>query len=173
MSIDRWPTSRGLLIFLLLLVASGFLGCGGQSPPQTDTGTADVAALRELHDQVTRAQNEGDASVFERTSASDVLVLPPDGALISGRQAHVDFNRKLFNAFTNIFDNKSEEIVVSGDWGFDRGTYRYTETPRAGGATVVREGNYLWLARRESDGVWRYARIIWNTRELPVPNDER
>jgi ketosteroid isomerase-like protein len=109
----------------------------------------------------------GDTSVFERTSASDVLVLPPDGSLIAGRQAHVNSERTFFNAFTSVIDNKSEEIVVSGDWGFDRETYRFTETPRAGGATVVRQGNYLWLARREPDGVWRYARIIWNTREPP------
>ncbi len=168
MSISSWPSSRGLLVFLLLLPASGLLGCGSRSAPQTDTGAADVAALRELHDQMTRGQNAGDAGVYERTSASDVLVLPPDGSLIAGRQAHVKFGQEFFNAFTNLFDNKSDEIVVSGDWGFDRGTYRYTETPRAGGATVIREGNYLWLARREPDGMWRYARIIWNTRQPPL-----
>lgn len=172
MNIGGWPSSPGLVIFLLVLPVSGLLGCESRSAQPADTRAGDVAALRELHDQVTAAQNAGDASVFERTSASDVLVLPPDGALIAGRQAHVEFNRKLFNTFTNIFDNKSEEIVVSGDWGFDRGTYRYTETPRAGGPTVVREGYYLWLARREPDGVWRYARIIWNTKPPPLREEE-
>ena len=170
MSIGSWPSAR-LFILLMLLPVSGLLvGCESRPTQQVDTRTADVAALRELHDQVTAGQNAGDASVFERTSATDVLVLPPDGGLIAGRQAHVEFNRKVFNTFTNIFDNKSEEIVVSGDWGFDRGTYRYTETPRAGGPTVVTEGYYLWLARREPDGVWRLARIIWNTK-LPPPRE--
>ena len=166
MSVCGWQLSRGLGIFLLLLPASGLLGCGSRSA-QTDGRAADVAALRELHDQLTRAENSGDASVFERTSASDVLVLPPDGSLLAGRQAHVNYARGSFNEFTGVFDNKSDEIVVSGDWGFDRGTYRYTQTPRAGGTTVTTAGNYLWLARREADGVWRYARIIWNTTKAP------
>jgi len=113
------------------------------------------------------------ASVNQKASASDVLVFPPDGSLIAGRQAQINANQEFFNAFACLFDNKSEEIVVSGDWGFDRGTYRYTQTPKTGGDTVVKEGNYLWLARRESDGVWRYARIIWNTREPPALVDER
>ena len=166
MRVCGWPLSRSLGIFLLLLPAIGLLGCRSRSAQQDDTH-ADVAALRELHDQVTRAENSGDASVFERISASDILVLPPDGSLIAGRQAHVNFNQESFNKFTGVFDNKSDEIVVSGDWGFDRGTYRYTETPRAGGATVITSGNYLWLARREADGAWRYARIIWNTTKVP------
>lgn len=145
MDIGGRPVSRGLVMFLLVLPVAGLRGGENPRTQPTDTRAADVAALRELHDQVTAGQNAGDASVFER-AASDVLVLPPDGSLIAGRQAHAEFNRTLFNTFTNIFDNKSEEIVVSGDWDFDRGTYRYTETPRAGGPTVVREGYYLWLA---------------------------
>ncbi len=166
MSIDGWPSSRSLLRFLLILTG-GFLGCGSESAPQTDTHAADVAALHELRDELTRAQNAGDVRVFERISASDVLAFPPDGSLIAGRQALMNFNQEFFNRSRTIFDNKSAEIVVSGDWGFDRGVYRYTETPRAGGRTVVTEGNYLWLARREPDGVWRYARILWNTRNPP------
>lgn len=172
MNIGGGPFSRGLVMFSLVLPVAGLLGCENPRTQPADTRAADVAALRELHDQVTAGQNAGDASVFERASASDVLVLPPDGSLIAGRQAHVEFNRKVFNTFTNIFDNKSEEIVVSGDWGFDRGTYRYTETPRAGGPTVVRDGYYLWLARREPDGVWRYARIIWNTKPPPLREED-
>ena len=164
MSIDGWPSSRSLLRFLLLILTGGFLGCGSESAPQTDTHAADVAALHELRDELTRAQNAGDVRVFEKISASDVLAFPPDGSLIAGRQALMNFNQEFFNRSRTIFDNKSEEIVVSGDLGFDRGTYRYTETPRAGGRTVITEGNYFWLARRELDGVWRHSRVIWNTR---------
>jgi ketosteroid isomerase-like protein len=111
-------------------------------------------------------------TVFERTAATDVIVLPPDGSIITGRQALMKLNQEFFNRSETLFDNKSDEIVVSGDWAFDRGTYRYTETPRAGGSTVITEGNYLWLARREPDGSWRHARIIWNTRQRPTAEPE-
>ena len=112
--------------------------------------------------------NAGDARVFEQFVASDVLAFPPDGSLIAGRQALIKLNQELYYRSRTIFANKSEEIVVSGDWGFDRGTYRYTETPREGGRTVVTEGHYLWLSRRDTDGEWRFARIIWNSR-TPSP----
>ncbi len=124
MSNDVRLSWRGLFSFLLILPSSGLLGCGNRAASQTDTRVADVAALRELHDQLTRAQNSGDTTVVERTDASDVLVLPPDGSLIAGRQAHISLFQEFFNRFSSLTDNKSEEIVVSGDWGFDRGTYR-------------------------------------------------
>lgn len=110
---------------------------------------------------------------MSQNSAPDVLVMPPDGTLIAGRDAHLKLNQAFYAKFTGLFDNKSEEIVVSGDWGFDRGTYRYSETPRLGGPTVITAGNYLWLAHREADGVWRYARVTWNVKPAPVVGDER
>jgi hypothetical protein len=56
MSRAESPSWRGVHFLLLLLPAVGFLGCEGRARPQTDTRAADVVALRELHDQVTRAQ---------------------------------------------------------------------------------------------------------------------
>ena len=164
---------QGRLLAVVILSAVGFASCGRQPPNQTDTRAADVAAIRELHDRVTRAQNSGDAAALSQNSVSDVLVLPPDGSLVAGRDAHLRLNQAFYYKFTGLFDNKSDEIVASGDWGFDRGTYRYTETPKAGGATVVTEGNYLWLARREPDGAWRFARITWNVRPPPAAVEDR
>ena len=169
---DRLP-SQGHLLAALILAAVGSASCGRQPPHQADTRAADVAAIRELHDRATRAQNSGDAAALSQNSVSDVLVLPPDGSLVAGRDAYLRLNQAFYDKFTGLFDNKTDEIVVSGDWGFDRGTYRYTQTPKAGGATVVIEGNYLWLARREPDGAWRVARITWNVRPPPVVIEDR
>jgi hypothetical protein len=55
MRID-WHLSQGVLAFLLLVVASGLFGCGSRSAQQADTRAAEVAALRDLHDQLTRAE---------------------------------------------------------------------------------------------------------------------
>ena len=173
MNIDRLLRVQRGLIFLLFPGVAVLSGCGRPPAPPPDTRAADIAAIRGLHDQLTSAQNAGDASVFEQTAASDILVFPPDGALVAGRQALIKLNEDFFRVSTTLFDNKSEEIVASGDWGFDRGTYRHTQTPRTGGATVVTEGNYFWLAHRESDGMWRHARIIWNTRQPPVQSEDR
>ena len=115
MSIGGWPSARGLLTLVLRLPISGLVGCESRPAQQVDTRAADVAALRELHDQLTAAQNAGDASVFERTSATDVLVLPPDGGLIAGRQAHVDSienSSTRLRTFSTTSPKKSSSAVI-------------------------------------------------------------
>ena len=63
----------------------------------------------------------------------------------------------------------SQEVVVFGDWGFDRGTYRFTLTPRSAAAPLRENGKYLWIYRRhQSDGSWKQSRMIWNSSD-PLP----
>jgi hypothetical protein len=68
----------GLVIFVLSIVAIGLPRCESRSVQQVDTRAADVGALRERHDPVTRAQNSGDTTAVEQ-DGRDTLVLPPDG----------------------------------------------------------------------------------------------
>lgn len=56
-----------------------------------------------------------------------------------------------------------------GDWGFDRGTYHHTMTPKAGGAPISGNGKYLWLYQRQPDGSWKLSRVIWNSSDPPPP----
>jgi ketosteroid isomerase-like protein len=70
--------------------------------------------------------------------------------------------RVFHEKFTVQVDYSSQEIVVFGDWGFDRGTERYTLTPKAGGAPIRKSGNYLYLYQRQEDGSWKQSRVIWN-----------
>lgn len=54
----------------------------------------------------------------------------------------------------------SAEVAVIGDAAFDRGTFAFTTTPRAGGATAQTTGKYFWLLRRTPDRSWKVARLI-------------
>jgi ketosteroid isomerase-like protein len=60
------------------------------------------------------------------------------------------------------------EILVTGDWAFDRGTYSQTLTPKGGGVAQKETGKYLWLYHRAPDGSWKQARVIWNSSD-PLP----
>lgn len=64
----------------------------------------------------------------------------------------------------------SQEIEVFGHWAFDRGTFRFTLTPETGGASFHETGKYLWLYRRQADGPWKQARVIWSSSD-PPPSD--
>jgi hypothetical protein len=52
--------------------------------------------------------------------------------------------------------------VIAGEWAFERGPYYATYTAISGGETVRDIGYAMYLMKRQSDGSWRYARIICN-----------
>jgi ketosteroid isomerase-like protein len=76
--------------------------------------------------------------------------------------------REFYKAFTVQVKYNSEEIAAFGDWGFDRGTERFTLTPKNGGAPISVNGKYLWLYRRQPDGSWKQSRVMWNSSD-PLP----
>jgi ketosteroid isomerase-like protein len=55
------------------------------------------------------------------------------------------------------------EIDGHDDLAFDRGTWSWTGREAAGMELVTQTGNYLSIARRQTDGSWRYSAMMWNS----------
>ena len=64
-------------------------------------------------------------------------------------------------AFKTHWDKPVQEFVVSGDWAFERYSYKSTDTPLAGGAVVEDTGWGLVIYHHDADGKWRVARDAW------------
>ena len=90
-------------------------------------------------------------------------MMGPNMPPVTGADSVAALMRVFHDAFAVQVEYDSQEIVVFGDWGFDRGTERYTLTPKAGGAPIRQSGNYLYLYERQEDGSWKQSRVIWNT----------
>jgi hypothetical protein len=71
-------------------------------------------------------------------------------------------------AFTTHWDKTSQEFVVSGEWAFERYSYKSTDTPKAGGANVIDTGWGLVIYHHDADGRWRVARDAFST-EAALP----
>ena len=125
---------------------------------------SDVRTLNQLRERTMEAENAGDAAFFEGASAEDVVVMPPGMPAVFGRAAAVTFMGAFLGQFDLRIQYVSQEIRVNGDFGFDRGTYSQTLTPKGGGNGSRESGNYLWIYSRQSDG-WRFSRVIWNAAE--------
>ena len=54
-----------------------------------------------------------------------------------------------------------QEFVVSGDWVFERYSYKSTHPPLAGGPVVEDTGWGLVIYHHDADGKWRVARGAW------------
>jgi uncharacterized protein (TIGR02246 family) len=134
-------------------------GCesGSQSPASDDR-----AAIDRIRAQIREAELAGDATVFERVAAEDVVVMPPGAQPIVGRAETVSAMQKFFGQFELRIDYTNTGVDLQGEVAIDRGTYTQTVTSKGGGAPQAGKGSYLWVYRRAADGTWRQTHAIWN-----------
>jgi uncharacterized protein (TIGR02246 family) len=147
-----------LAVFTLCFALNGCLTAGDFPSVEEDH-----AALTEIRARILEAELKGDASVFEKVAAPDVVVIPPNSKPINGREAGVDLMRQFFSQNELHIEYQSSLIQVNGDQAFDRGSYSQTVTPKAGGAAMASKGSYWWFYARNSDGDWQQKRVIWTT----------
>jgi ketosteroid isomerase-like protein len=60
-------------------------------------------------------------------------------------------------------------FTVSGDWAFERYTYRSTDTDRKSGAVSTDSGKGINIFHRGRDGRWRVAIDGWSSDKPPAP----
>jgi uncharacterized protein (TIGR02246 family) len=127
------------------------------------TTTNDAQAIDEVRQLLQAAENAGDANAAAALMADDVVVMVPDFEAQEGKEACVAFLHDvlgwLFEHFERRITYTSAEVTVVGELAFDRGTFAFSVTPKAGGATTETTGKYLWLLRR-TDGAWKVTRMI-------------
>jgi ketosteroid isomerase-like protein len=96
----------------------------------------------------------------------DPVVMPPGRPAIEGLRALRDHEQAHHDAFAHpALEYESQELVVAGDWAFDRGIERLTEAPKDGSASIDVVGKYLTVYQRQPGGGWKIARGIFNSSE--------
>ncbi len=121
---------------------------------------ADRQAIAAATAQFQAAENAGSVDQFRSYFTHDLVMMGPNEPPVTGGDSVAALMRVFHAAFAVQVEYNSQEIVVFGDWAFDRGTERYTLTPKAGGAPIRKSGNYLYLYQRQEDGSWKQSRVI-------------
>ena len=140
---------------LLVLAA-----CTPASEP--DTTEADVQALSEMTTQAIADFNAADAASASARFTDDAVRMPQDGPNLEGREALQRAGEEYFEQFSATQTATVDEVQVFGDVAFSRGTWRVLQTPKAGGDEEERNGKWLIIHERQSDGQWKSTRHIWN-----------
>jgi len=130
---------KQLSVILLSLAAAS-----GATASASDV-KADRAAIAAVSARFEAAENAGDTQLMHDLLADDIVMLGPDSAAATGLEDVVVRMRRFYDAFAVVVEFESTEIVVFGDWGYDRRTYHYTAMPRAGGDLYQENGKYLWV----------------------------
>lgn len=120
------------------------------------------ATIIRIREAVQEAENLGDVKRMAPFFGVDIVLMAPGFPPIEGAKAVEDFMAGFFDQFDVEVTYASDEIVVSGDWAFDRGSARQTLRPKDGSPEMTEEAKYLWLYRRDQDGTWKHARVTWN-----------
>ncbi len=153
-----------LILLSLLLIA----GCTPTEPvEEASTTEADVEAINQLPATFAAALNAGDLDGIMAGFTDDAVRMPPNAPAIIGKESIRSLMQTNLEQNTYQLDNPPEEVQVSGDLAFARGTYTVTVTPKAGGESIQLEGKYLVIFQKQPDGSWKAARDIWNSNNPP------
>jgi ketosteroid isomerase-like protein len=146
--------------------------CG--SSPQVDSARSvpadtarDRAAIDSIRQTFQDGEEAGDAERMYSHAAADIIAMPPNRPPQVG-STNLGWLRAFLSAYNVKAQYNSEELVVSGDWAFDRGTVTETMTPKSGGASATESVKYLWVYHRQN-GAWKLARLIWNSNDPSPP----
>jgi len=130
-------------------------------------GSAGEAAIREQTTSWEAAYNAGDANAIAALYAVDAVLLPPAAPAARGRDAILAFFQadiaasKKAGVVMNL--GKNTDVGVSGDLGWESGTYTVTVN-----GAVVDAGKFMSVSIKR-DGKWLYLRDTWNSDAPPAP----
>ena len=157
-----------------LIVAS----CGSErrapesAAVESPASEADEAAIKGVQLREAQAIKEKDAAGLLALFESDLVVMPPNEPPIVGKAALRSWFLRVTDQFSIDLDFSVEEVRVTGDWAFERFSFRRTTTPTGGGDPTTARGKGIHVFRRQSDGSWKIARDIWNSDEVPDVGDK-
>jgi ketosteroid isomerase-like protein len=163
--------SRGVFWFGLLGLAS-LAACEPVVQEKVIDTAADEAAVRKVADELYGYLQSGNYDAAAQLYRDDALVISPGAPAIdkqtlfaSAAQASADLPP---NAVTRWVIN-TQEVVVSGDMAYERGTYSTEVVDKTTGEAI--QGTslnpaiiFVHIFRREPDGSWK----AW--RYHPAPN---
>jgi len=157
----RFPTYARLFLSGLSL---SLLSC---ARPEAMDVVAVRKAIEEGNAKWTEAFNRGDAAAVAALYTDDATVIPPNSAMVKGRQE----NQELWNSFLamGMTDVRLSVVEVggSGDTAYEIAKYSATIQP-AGQAAMADSGRSVVVWKRQADGTWKFHVDIWNS-SMPLP----
>ncbi len=131
-------------------------------PEPVDTTAEDEAAIRALRAAFTEAQGSGDVDTIVSSYASDAILMRAGAPTVSGLEPISALLAENFEQSAMTVEDPIDQLVVLGDWAFDRTSFSGTQTNRESGETVDLEGKAIHIYRRQADGSWKIAIDMYN-----------
>ena len=126
------------------------------------------AAVQDTLDKYSAAMNAEDSDLWISLWDEKGIQMPPNAPAVVGKPAIEKGIRESYQALDwEKFTIYLEQVQVADDWGFARGTYSASITPKAGGETAFIDGKYLTIFKQQPDGSWKIFRDCFNSNVPP------
>ncbi len=144
---------RNLSVLLVAAVVALLIGtCATVKSTEAEQFRAEAEAI---YAKYAGAVTSGDQDLWLTNWDDDGVQMRPDSQSVVGKKAIEERVRKNWPTMTMTMTIKVEEAAAAGDWGYAKGTYLQTITPRAGGPVTRVDGKWLDILKRQPDGSWR------------------
>lgn len=167
---------RSFSVTLAIAALLGAFACAPQAPapdPAAEAAAAKAAtdaakaAIDELRTKYLAAENAGDAAALAALYADDGVYMPSNMPAASGKAAIQALFEQMFTQMSSSGSATPASVDIAGDWAIERGDYKTTMTPKAGGKPMEDTGKYVVVSRK-SDSGWKVHYLIWNS-DMPLP----
>jgi uncharacterized protein (TIGR02246 family) len=166
---------RATVLAIASLVAS--LGCARKTVDTADSSvvqagtTTDAASVQRAIDSAevrfSAALMKGDTASIGTIYADDAVILAPNMKIARGRAGMSQFNAAMLSNVTYPeVALTSDDLIVTGDYAIETGSYRMTIQPKQGKA-MKDVGKFVSVWKRQADGSWKMIRDIFNS-DLPA-----
>jgi uncharacterized protein (TIGR02246 family) len=164
-----------ILVVAALLETTGCAQKPAATPADSSVQQAgaanDVASVQRAIDSAetrfSTALMKGDTAGISSVYADDAVILPPNMKTARGRAGMSQMHAAMLTNVTYpSVALKSEDLIVSGDYGIETGAYRMTIQPK-GGKPMEDVGKFISIWKKQSDGSWKMIRDMFSS-DLPA-----
>ena len=161
---------------LTLLAALSLPAAAQAAPPKPAAKAAPKAVAKPLpktvdakeveaaaHDAYVAAINSNDIAAFSAALTDDVVYQYPGARELVGKKAVLAWATGYYQLYSTHWEKTSIGFTVSGDWAFERYTYKSTDTEKATGKVTTDAGKGVNVFHHDKDGKWRVAIDGWSS----------
>jgi uncharacterized protein (TIGR02246 family) len=161
---------------LELSIAVGFVACGflagganGRRAITSQVSDADMRAIERAHKQDVEATLAHDPQALADLFTEDAVLLEPGAPAVVGRAAILANNKKdqLEHPNAKVVSYKPEimDLQVVDGWAFEWDLFEGSFKESEKGEVKSFRGKGLRVLKRQPDGEWKFARVMWNMAE--------
>lgn len=155
----RWTVPLTIAIMLI-----GACTVERESPTHTNPAEAVRAEVESITAAFHEALRTDNAEALMGYVADDVVMAPPGEPPIRGKEAMRTWYAGFIAQYrTTSLTLADKEVYVGDGWAVEFGSFEWGLAPAAGGESVVDRGTYMQVWRQTPEGVWQFAREIWNS----------